>query len=282
MLKKFGIIAALCVFVAGCSSLKIAYGFAETVIRDRAETYLDISEQEGPALEAEISELVSWHRFEMLPKYAAFFESQAQLAEGAGWTRPQVEEAVRTFRALIKETSAGAAPYISRVLVNHTSEVKLNYIKYVMADVLSDRRERYDEPLEDQIDTSVEKAVSNYERFFGSLSNQQLAIVREHKTATYDPTGTWLNWREKRQDDLVQFLSTQPDVKAIEAYVTVALTAPEQIVGEAYRTRADRWWAWQTDLLFDILTTLDEAQRQTFADNLRGYAVDMVELADAS
>ncbi len=83
---------------------------------------------------------------------------------------------MRTFRALIKETSAGAAPYISRVLVNHTSEVKLNYIKYAMADVLSDRRERYDEPLEDQIDTSVEKAVSNYERFFGSLVINNLPL----------------------------------------------------------------------------------------------------------
>lgn len=282
MLKKFAIVAALCVFVTGCSSLKFAYGFAETVIRDRVETYLDISEEEGPALEAEISELVSWHRFEMLPEYAAFFESQAQLAEGAGWTRPQTEEAVRTFRALIKETSAGAAPYISRVLVNHTSEDKIGYIKYAMSEVLSERRERYEEPLEDQIDASVEKAISNYERFFGSLSNQQIAIVREHKTATYDPTGAWLNWREKRQNDLVKFLSTQPDVRMIEAYVTVALTSPEKIVGDAYRTRADRWWDGQTDLLFDLLTTLDADQRQTFADNLRGYAVDMVELADAS
>lgn len=282
MLKKIGIIAALCVFIAGCSSLKFAYGFAETVIRDRAETYLDISEQEGPALESEISSLVSWHRIEMLPEYAAFFESQAQLAEGAGWTRSQVEDSVRTFRALIKETSAGAAPYIARVLVNHTNEDKIGYIKYAMADVLSERRERYDEPLEDQIDASVEKSVSSFERFFGSLSNQQLAIVREHKTETYDPSGEWLNWREKRQDDLVRFLSAQPDVDEIQDYVTVALTAPEQIFGEAYRTQADRWWDEQTDRLYELLTTLDAEQRQTFANNLRGYAIDMVELADAS
>lgn len=282
MLKKIGIIAALCVFVAGCSSLKFAYGFAETLVRDRAENYLDIREDDIPGLEAEVSALVAWHRIEMLPQYAAFFESQAQLAEGSGWTRPQVEQAVKTFRAMIKDTSKGAAPYIARVLVNHTSESKVNHIKVAMDELLSERRERYEDSLEEQIDAAVEKSVSNFERFFGTLTDEQIAIVREHKTRTYDPSGGWLDWRDKRQQDLVQFLRTEPSVKEIEEYVTVALTTPEKIVGKAYRKRADWWWDAQTALNYDLMITLDAGQRQTFADNLRGYAIDMVELADAS
>lgn len=282
MLKKIGMIAALCIFVAGCSSLKFAYGFAETVVRDRAENYLDIGEDDVPGLEAEISALISWHRIEMLPQYAAFFEGQAQLAEGPSWTRAQVEDAVKTFRVMIKDTSQGAAPYIAHVLVNHTSEPKVNYMQAAMAEMLSDNRERYDEPLEDQIDAAVDKSVSNFERFFGTLSGDQIAIVREHKTRTYDPTGAWLDWRDKRQQDIVRFLRTEPSVIEIEDYVKVALITPEKIVGQAYRERADRWWDGQAALMYDLMITLDVEQRQTLADNLRGYAVDMVELADAS
>ena len=252
------------------------------MVRDRAETYLDIREDDDLVLEVEISELVSWHRNEMLPQYAAFFEGQAHLAEDSDPTRAQVDEAVKMFRRMIKDTSLGAAPYIARVLVNHTSKSKVDHIQAAMDEVLSERRELYDDPLADQIDAAVDKSVTNFERFFGTLTEGQIAIVREHKTQTYDPTGGWLDWRDKRQQDLLRFLRTEPSASDIEDYVKVALTTPEIIVGQAYRERADQWWAGQAALLYDLMITLDIEQRQTFVDNLHGYAVDMVELAGAS
>jgi hypothetical protein len=212
------------------------------MVRDRAETYLDIREDDDLVLEVEISELVYWHRIKMLPQYAAFFESQAHLAEGSGPTRTQVDEAVTKFRGLIKDTSQGAAPYIARVLVNHTSKSKVDHIQASMDEVLSERRKLYDEPLADQIDAAVDKSVTNFERFFGTLTEDQIAIVHEYKTQTYDPTGGWLDWRDKRQQDLVRFLRTEPSASDIEDYVKVALTTPEKIVGQAYREQADRWW----------------------------------------
>ena len=115
MLKKIGIIVALCMFVVGCSSLKFAYGFVKTMVRERVETYLDIGENDVLALEAEISKLVSWHRAEMLPQYAVFLESQAQLAEGLGWNRAQIDEMIRMLRVMIKDTSQGSAIYLSLI-----------------------------------------------------------------------------------------------------------------------------------------------------------------------
>ena len=280
MLKKMGIIVALCMFVVGCSSLKFAYGFVKTMVRERVETYLDIRENDVLALEAEISKLVSWHRAEMLPQYAVFLESQAQLAEGLVWNRAQIDEMIRMLRVMIKDTSQGSAIYIANVLVNHTSKPKVNHIQAAMVRILSNRRELYDEPLADQIDAAGDKAVTNFERFFGTLTDYQIAIIREHKMQMYDPTGGWLDWRDKRQQDLVRFLRTEPLVLDIEDYVKVALTTPEKIVGQAYRDRADEWWNKQAALLFSLMTSLDTEQRQTLASNLRGYAVDMVELAN--
>lgn len=282
MLKKIGIVSALCLFVAGCSTLKFAYGFMDSAVLNWSEKYLDIGEDNERLLDAEIGQLVTWHRIEMLPKYAEFFESQAQLAEGAGWTRADVDEAVGVFRDIIKDTSLGAAPYFARVLAAHTSEPKVNYIQAAMGRVVSERRERFKEPLADQIDTAIDKSVANYERFFGTLTDDQIAIIRKHKTKTYDPKGEWLNSREKRQQDFIRFLRTEPSTANIEGYVKVALTAPEKIVGGAYRERADRWWAKQAVLLYDLMITLNKVQRQTFANNLRDYAVDMVELAKTS
>ena len=280
MLKKFGIIVALCMFVVGCSSLKFAYGFVKTMVRERVETYLEIRENDVLALEAEISKLVSWHRAEMLPQYALFFESQAQLAEGSGWNRAQIDEMVTMLRAMIKGTSQGSAPYIANVLVNHTSKSKVNHIQAAMDKVLSKRRELYDEPLADQIDAAGDKAVTNFERFFGTLTEYQITIISEHTIQMYDPKGEWLDWRDKRQKDLVRFLRTEPLILDIEDYVKVALTTPEKFFGQVYRDRADQWWAKQASLLFNLMTSLDTKQRLTLASNLRGYSVDMVELAN--
>ena len=275
-----GIIVALCMFVVGCSSLKFAYGFVKTMVRERVETYLDIRENDVLALEAEISKLVSWHRAEMLPQYAVFLEIQTQLAEGLGWNRAQIDEMIRMLRVMIKDTSQGSAIYIANVLVNHTSKPKVNHIQAAMVRILSKRRELYDEPLADQIDAAGDKAVTNFERFFGTLTEYQIAIIREHKMQMYDPTGGWLDWRDKRQQDFVRFLRTKPLILDIEDYVKVALTTPEKIVGQAYRERADEWWDKQAALLFSLMTSLDTEQRQTLASNLRGYVVDMVELAN--
>ena len=68
-------------FVVGCSSLKFAYGFVKTVVRERVEAYLDIGENDVFALESEISKLVSWHRAEMLPQYAVFLLSKNSLSK---------------------------------------------------------------------------------------------------------------------------------------------------------------------------------------------------------
>ena len=107
-------------------------------------------------------------------------------------------------------------------------------------------------------------------------------VNRTDSTRTYDPTGGSLDWQDKRQRDLVRFLRTEPLISDIEDYVKVALTTPEKIIGQAYGERVDQWWTGQAALLSDLMITLDVEQGQTFADNLRGYAADMVELADDS
>ena len=272
---------ALCMVFVGCSSLKFAHGFLKTMVRERVETYLDIHKNDNLALESEISALVSWHRIEMLPKYAVFFKNQAQLAEASGWNQTQVDEAVKVLRGIIKDTSQGSAPFIAKILVNHTSETKVNHIQAAMDKVLSKRRELYNKALTDQIDAAIDKSLTNLERFFGTLTEEQIEIIREHKVQMYDPTGGWLDWRDKRQRDLTRFLRTEPLVSDIEDYVKVALTTPEKIFGQAYRDRADQWWNKQAELLYDLMTSLDIDQRQTLASNLHGYAIDMVELANA-
>jgi hypothetical protein len=253
MLKKFGIIAALCILTLGCSNLKLAYRFMDVVIREQAETYLDISEDDNLALEAVISELISWHRSVMLPQYAVFFKNQAQLAEGSGWTRTQVDKAVTMFRVMIADTSHGAAPYIARVLVNHTSKSKVNYIQVAMDEAMSERRKGDDKLLTDQIDAAVDKSVVNFKRFFGTLTEDQITLVREHKTQMPHLTSRWFGWRDKRQQDLVRFLQTDASTSNIEDYVKVALITPEKFVGHAYRDQADQWWAAQTALLYDLI-----------------------------
>ncbi len=281
MLKKLGIFLALCVFVLGCSSLKFAHGFLKTMVRAQAETYLDIHEKDDQALITEISNLISWHRVEMLPKYVTFFESQAKLVEGSGWNKTQIQEAVTMLRALIKDVSQGSAPYIANVLINHTSKSKVNHIQAAMNKVLSKRHKLYDKPLAYQIDTNVDRAVTNFERFFGKLKKYQVAIIREHKMQMYDPKGGWLYWQDKRQRDLVTFLRTEPSILSIENYIKVALTTPEEIVGQAYRDQADQWWDNQAALLYHLTTSLDNKQRQKLVNNLHEYALDMAELANA-
>ena len=66
--------------LSGCSTLKFAYSFAENMVENRAETYLDLSAEQKERLTQQAAVLIAWHRADMLPKYASFFLAQAEIA----------------------------------------------------------------------------------------------------------------------------------------------------------------------------------------------------------
>ena len=76
-IHRISIFLAITIALCGCSQLKLLYSFSGEAIKSKASYFLDLEDTEEAALEAEVDELVNWHRVQMLPHYASFLRQIA-------------------------------------------------------------------------------------------------------------------------------------------------------------------------------------------------------------
>ncbi len=280
---RFSVLASVlicAVLLTGCSSLQIAYIFAEDMVESRAEDYLELSPDQEAELETQSAALIAWHRKAMLPAYAVFFNDQADIAESGGWTRPQMKEAFTEFRALLDVTVEGAAPFIAKVLVDHTTPAKLSFLETRLAENMAEKRaEEETESPQDTLDEWVERRVERLTRFTGALSDDQAAIIRRHTKGGMNLAMRWLDNRELRQGALVTFLRTEPGQEQIAHFVHRVLLHAHEVVDPDYRAISEARWALLEEMYFDVMASLSDNQRRELVSTLRSYAADMIDLS---
>ena len=266
--------------LSGCSTLKLAYSFADNMVEEQAETYLDLSAEQEERLTQQAAALIAWHRSDMLPKYALFFRAQAEIAEAGGWTRKQLRTAIGQFQTLMEQTVAGASPFIAEVISEHTGLQKLAHLEARMADNLAKRRaEEVAKTPQEAIDEWVERGIDRISRFTGPLTKTQIDIIRAYRESGSSTAIRWLKNREYRQNALVAFLRTKPEKTKITAFVSQIILRAHEVIDPEYREISDARWALREAMYFNILVKLNDEQRKELITNLRGYAADMAELA---
>jgi len=280
LFRRLAFIWLAVLLLSGCSSLKIAYSFADSALEGRAEDYLDLSAEQEADLKRQTAALIAWHRAAMLPKYAVFFRAQADIAEAGGWNRDQLSAAFTRFRALVDETVKGASPFVAEVLAGHTTPEKLAYLEARMAEYIAEHRAEEDEETPEQaVDGWVERRAERISRFTGPLTDGQLAIIRRYSESGMDNSMRWLENRELRQGALVTFLRAEPTRADLARFVHRILLHGHEIVDPGYRAIIENRWALRERMYFDVLKTLSDGQRRELVQTLRSYAADMIDIA---
>jgi len=265
--------------VSGCSRFKLLYSFGGEAIQSETEFYLDLNEEEEAALERSVGELISWHRAEMLPRYAEFFRNGAEAADNGALDELQVRSAIQEMRALLRQTIEGAVPHVAAVLAGHTKPRKLNHLRARMAERSAERREELEVPKLEWLAERTESSVRRFERFFGDLSEAQVAMVQRYFADTAGSSNPWQRVREDRRQAFLAFLAGRPDQDRIAKFLPRILLHSDQVVGPEYKLLADAWWARFTDWMVEMMGSLDAKQRLYFSTTLRDYVDDMIDLS---
>ncbi len=69
---RLTLLLLLIALLAGCSALRLTYRQADSLIAWRANDYFDLNPLQKHDLDARLERLLTWHRYEQLPDYAAF------------------------------------------------------------------------------------------------------------------------------------------------------------------------------------------------------------------
>jgi hypothetical protein len=260
--------------IVACSSTRFIYTFVDDFIKDEVNYFLDLNDNEKVLLNQKVSEMVTWHRTAMLPKYSEFLYNIANNLEGDQYSAVKVQKFLENGRFLINETVTGITPYVSQFLVQHQT---VENIKFMENRMLSRRQERIinlsktkDMLYEDRL----KRLISNFERFFGDLKDSQNKLLEVYARETLNDSRVRLHNRTLRQKVFIRFLKTQPNELELTNYLNKLLLEGHMITNPSYETFSEISVKKFHTLLVNMLAKSSITQRETIITKLINYAED--------
>ena len=277
--QKFSLLFLLFAGLTACSSTRLLYTFAEGFIEDEIKYFLDLRDEEGTFINQQIEKLVDWHRTSMLPRYATYLNSMADKLGANRYGSSDVAASVATGRSLIAETVRGITPRASRVLVRHLEPDDIAHMQKKMAERREERIEALSEPENKRLSKRVERLVSNFERFLGNLTEEQVELLDAHARVTLDEKRIWLKNQTLRQKVFIAFLSTSPSEAELTKFLDRLLLRGHEITNPDYEEFSEARLERFQKLLVKIMEFSTPMQRKMAIENLRSYASDFLAVA---
>lgn len=272
------------IWLAGCSSVQLAYSTSPALIQYQLDSYLDLNEAQEQTLKEQLQKFKVWHQNHALPQYAQTLRAwRVELASGKRLTAQDILQKQALLEDALMAMGAQAAVRLAPVLVTLTpaqrqrlsNEFADNNADYQqkqvkVADTPAGRKKRLDE------------VVERYEDWLGDLTPAQIQLIKQWLDSRGPMVALWAQERMARQEALLNLIQESQDhgsaeqaATALKAYF-VSLT--DYRVADIRQMSAERREQLAT-LTVNILNSLTPAQRNMLDAKLLDYAEDFEELA---
>jgi uncharacterized protein DUF6279 len=271
---KTALALALAWLLCGCSTVRFAYENADTYLRWKASSYLDLGGDDAEELDDRIDEFHAWHRKNELPKYVKLAaEAEQRFADGL--SRQDLVWGYDSVRAQARDSLRKGAELIAPLLDRLTPE----QIGQIERRIAEENRQYYRDYLRGSERERRKKrakfAVDRLEDWVGKLTQAQVERVREY--AERAPMVDELRDRDRRrlQKDIIAML------RARQARARLAERVAHWESGRepGYTAALDAWRDQYFAMLMDIDRTLTPEQRARALRSMRRYAADFQALA---
>ena len=271
---KTALALALAWLLCGCSTVRFAYENADTYLRWKASSYLDLSGDDAEELDDRIDDFHAWHRKSELPKYVKLAaEAEQRFADGL--SRQDLVWGYDSVRAQARDSLRKGAELIAPLLDRLTPE----QIGQIERRIAEENRQYYRDYLRGSERERRKKrakfAADRLEDWVGKLTQAQVERVREY--AERAPMVDELRDRDRRrlQKDIIAML------RARQARARLAERVAHWESGRepGYTAALDAWRDQYFAMLMDIDRTLTPEQRARALRSMRRYAADFQALA---
>lgn len=266
-------------WLAGCSTLKLAYNHSPSWISYQLDIYLDLDDAQESVLSAQLDALQAWHRRHVLPDYAQTLrEWSQQVASGHRFSAEDVlngqNQIERELLRIGSQVSMEIAPVVQGL--------KSNQIEHLKAKLEKSNREYQNKYLSASLSESrrrkerLEEMEDRYENWLGRLTREQKARLSTMVDQQLFGLSLWAEERLARQQALVSLIEESRSMSgdqlqyawksyfdSLSAYRVPALESRRPLIRAA--------WA---EVTADILNMMTNQQRQFLQQKLLGYAND--------
>jgi len=254
--------------------VRFAYENADTYLRWKAGTYVDLQGDAADELDDRIDEFHDWHRKNALPKYVRLAR-EAALRFDDGLSRPDLDWGYDALRGQARESVRKAAELAAPMLDRMTPAQVAQIERRLQDDNRQFQRDYLRGNERDRRRKRAKFVTDRLEDWVGKLSQAQTERVREY--AERMPLIDELRERDRKR--------LQGEVLGVIRAHQARERLPELIANwergrdPAYARALQSWRDQYFQLLMDIDRSLSPEQRRRAHGNLRRYAEDFEALA---
>lgn len=274
--------------VAACSSIKLGYNNADTLLMYSLDSYFDLDDSQEKLARERVRELLAWHRSTQLTQYARFVdEAQGRLGGSGGQV---TADDVLAFQAAMNQklvrVGEQAAPEMARLALTLQPAQIDRFADKLAKDQSKARRELLRFAGRESLDERVKRYTDRAETWFGSVNPQQLELVRSTLASRPATETWWMDERERRQREAVALLrriqAEQPAPEVAAGWIRGYFAELQLSSDPERRARSTEFRQRNAQLIAQLINAATPQQRTALAKKLRGYAEDFTTLASAN
>ena len=276
------ILLSVTLLAAACSSLKLGYNNADTLLLYSLDSYFDLDDKQEDLARERVRSLLSWHRSTQLTGYAQLL-TEAQRKLDGQVKADDVAALQQQINARLAVISDQAAPDLAALALTLTPAQIERFASKLAKESSSARRDlvRFAGARE-SADERVRRYTERAESWFGSVNAEQMQILNAALTERSTAETWWMDERERRQREMAQLLQRIHDEKPPASEATRRMR--EYFTQLAEPREAQRRAALaahrqsNAELVARLVNAASPAQRAVLTKKLRGYAEDFIAL----
>ena len=277
------LLLAAALWLSACSTgVRLGYNYAETLVAYSLDGYVGLTDEQQQLVKERATALVAWHRTTQLRDYAQLIETTRRKLDG-----PVTASDVMAFNQAINARLAAlgerAAPDLAHLALTLSPDQIAKLQRKLANDNSKARRELVQFAGKESLDERVKKYAERADFWLGSLTREQLDLVRTSLAQRPDNAGWWIEERERRQRELLtvlQKIQTERPTEAIATQWLKTYFAQLQSPPDPERRRGiEQFRAGNAELIAQLVNSATPEQKAALSAKLGSFAGDFVALA---
>jgi uncharacterized protein DUF6279 len=275
------ILAGLALLLAGCSSTKLAYEYADWGILWWVDDYIPMTDQQEAQLERDVRDLRDWHCSTQLPRYSEWLAELKQDVRSGDLDQSTVSHHQEQLFSFFPPLMDRAKPAATRLL-SSLSDEQVEALADNMAESQAELEEEFlAERAEQTRQARAERTRERVERWLGELNNEQVEIVQQWSDARGKQTEIWLEGRRNWQKALLDALEKR-DQDGFDREIDYLIDNNDVVRGPRYQEMIAESRDAMAALMASLLREADQDQLDFLLERASSLRSDFNTLACAS
>lgn len=275
---RLGLLALVLALVAGCSSNRMAYRYADWGLVWWVEDYVTLTDAQRSQLEADFQAFRQWHCSTELPRYSQWLADLEQDLAAGRISEAHVRQRQQQLFTAVERLLVRATPLAANLL----ADLSPAQVEELEARMAADQQEKEQEYLSPDPGVAVEsrenRTRERAERWLGDLNAEQRRIIADWNRARGNQTGIWLEGRQRWQAALLETLELRPG-EAFRTRLATLIQDSASVRGEGYQAMMADSREALASLVSDLLSAADASQIQHLTQQLADLRRDFEALS---